>query len=76
VTGYLKTFTAKDFVGCEERRVTTPRWEGKSLSGFEFFTQHVVPNFYFHVTTTYAILRHNGVDIGKKDYLGELPFKK
>lgn len=72
---YLGTFTAKDFAGAEERRITQPRWEGKSLSGEQFLLQHVIPNLYFHVTTAYAILRHNGVNIGKKDYLGPLPYK-
>ena len=73
---YLNTFTAKDFQGMEERRITQPRWEGKYLNGMEFLIQHVIPNLYFHVTTAYAILRHNGVDIGKRDYLGPLPFKQ
>jgi uncharacterized protein len=75
VVGYLGSFTAKDFAGAETRRISTPRWEG-SLSGAEYAFQHAVPNFYFHVTTAYAILRHNGVDVGKKDYLGKLPFAK
>ncbi len=75
VIAYLETYSAKDFVGAAERRVTTPRWEGKTLSGAEFVVHHAVPNFYFHITTAYAILRHNGVDIGKKDYLGPIPYK-
>ena len=75
VVTYLASFSAADFAGAEERRITTPRWAGKSLSGAEFLTQHAVPNMYFHVTTAYAILRHNGVEIGKKDYLGELPYR-
>lgn len=73
---FLATLTANDFVGAEERRVTQPRWAGKSLSGQEFALQHMVPNFYFHVTTAYSILRHNGVDVGKKDYLGALPYRE
>jgi hypothetical protein len=76
VVGYLKTFSAVDFNGATEKRITTPRWEGKTLSGLEFIVQHALPNFYFHITTAYAILRHNGVDVGKKDYLGEMPYKK
>jgi len=72
---YLETFSGNDFKGSNERHITQPRWEGKYLTGEEFVFHHAVPNFYFHVTTTYAILRHNGVDIGKKDYLGSLPFK-
>lgn len=72
---YLQTYRAQDFKGAEERRITTPRWEGKYLNGLEYTIQHVLPNLYFHITTAYSILRHNGVDIGKKDYLGPLPFK-
>ena len=75
VMAYLGTFSAADFAGAAERRITTPRWKGKSLSGEEFLTQHAVPNMYFHVTTAYAILRHNGVEVGKKDFLGELPYR-
>jgi hypothetical protein len=73
---YLKTFNTKDFSEAATRRITQPRWEGKYMTGEEFLDQYVVPNFYFHITTAYAILRNNGVDIGKKDFLGALPFKK
>jgi hypothetical protein len=76
VIGYLGSFSSKDFTGYETRKVTTPRWEGKYLSGEEYLWQHMIPNFYFHVTTAYAILRSNGVDLGKTDYLGELPYKR
>lgn len=74
--GYLDSFNADDFKGAEERKISQPRWEGKYLTGFEFATQHAIPNMYFHVTTAYSILRHNGVPIGKKNYLGEMPYKK
>lgn len=74
--GYLETFTAKDFVESVQRKVSQPRWEGQYLTGEEFAIQHAIPNFYFHITTAYAILRHNGVDVGKKDYLGKMPYKK
>ena len=73
---YLATISAADFAGAAERRVTQPRWAGKYLTGQEFALEHMVPNFYFHVTTAYSILRHNGVDLGKKDYLGAMPFKE
>jgi uncharacterized protein len=73
---YLETFSAEDFGGAEMKTISQPRWEGKYLTGKEYVIHHAIPNIYFHVTTAYAILRHNGVDIGKKDYLGELPFKK
>lgn len=72
---YLQGFTAQSFAGAAERRITQPRWNGKSLSGEEFLVQHVIPNFYFHVTTTYAILRHNGVPVGKRNYLGAMPYR-
>ena len=75
VRTYLGGFTAADFAGAAERRITQPRWKGKSLSGEQFLIQHALPNLYFHVTTAYAILRHNGVEIGKKDFLGELPYR-
>jgi hypothetical protein len=73
---YLHSFSEADFKEASTRKVTHPRWDGKYLLGEDFCFQHLVPNFYFHVTTAYAILRHNGVDLGKKDYLGELPYKK
>lgn len=73
---YLKGFSQKDFTEAPTRKITTPRWEGKTLTGQDYAVHHVIPNFYFHMTTAYSILRHNGVDIGKKDYLGELPFQK
>lgn len=76
VIAYLQTFKPEHFVGAEERHITTPRWAGKYLSGKEFALMHLVPNVYFHVATAYAILRHNGVDVGKKDYLGVMPFKE
>lgn len=76
VIQYLETYTESDFKSVFAIKVSQPRWEGQYLTGFEYLTHHALPNFYFHLTTSYAILRHNGVEIGKKDYLGEMPFKK
>ncbi len=59
-----------DFAGAEERRVAPPWMEGNSVRGDQYMTRIAVPNFYFHVTTAYAILRHNGVDLGKRDFIG------
>lgn len=67
---YLDGFTEADFEGAATRVISNPRWEGKTAVGADFFVEHVVPNFFFHATTAYAILRQNGVEIGKKDYLG------
>lgn len=75
VITYLSSFKADDFKGAEERKISQPRWEGKWMTGYDYALHHAIPNFYFHTTTTYSILRHNGVDVGKKDYLGEMPYK-
>jgi uncharacterized protein len=75
VLEFLGTFTAKDFEGTDERSVTTPRWEGKSLTATNYLLEHAMPNFFFHLMATYSILRHNGVDIGKRDYLGALSWR-
>ncbi len=75
VQEYLSSFNPADFDGALERKIYHQRWEGKYLTGAEFAFQHAIPNIYFHVTTAYAILRHNGVDLGKKDYLGVMPYK-
>lgn len=72
---YLGTIRPEDFKGWETRQVTNPRREGKFLPGNEYAMQQCIPNFYFHITTAYAILRHNGLDIGKKDFLGELKYR-
>jgi hypothetical protein len=70
VLQYLDGFSAKDFEGMDSRKVSLPRWEGKSMAATEYFLEVSLPNFFFHVTTAYAILRHNGVELGKRDYLG------
>ncbi len=73
---YLDGFTAKDFEGAATRVITQPRWEGKVMSGADYFLEHATPNFYFHASHVYAILRHNGVNLGKRDYLGALSLKQ
>ena len=76
VIGYLNTLKVDDFKAAATTKVTQPRWEGKWMTGHDYCLQHVIPNMGFHVTTAYAILRSNGVEIGKKDYLGEMPYQK
>lgn len=75
VIAYLDTFSEKDFEGAEKRSITQPRWEGKSMIGSDYFLEHAVPNFFFHASHVYAILRHSGVNIGKRDYLGALSLR-
>jgi hypothetical protein len=68
---FLRTLEPAQFEGAEDRTVTWKTRAGeKSMPGMPYLLTHVNPNFYFHVTTAYAILRHNGVEIGKGDYLG------
>ena len=76
VIAYLNGFSPGDFAAAAAQRISQPRWKGKTLSGHEFLIQHVVPNLYFHVTSAYSILRHNGVGIGKNNYLGALPYRE
>lgn len=75
VVGYLDSFSAADFEGAEDRTVSLPHWQGKSMTAFDYFVEHAQPNFFFHYTTAYALLRHNGVDVGKRDYLGQMTWR-
>ncbi len=72
VIDYLESFSPTDFDAAAASVVTQPRWEGKIMTGADYFLEHAVPNFFFHITHAYAILRHNGVGLGKRDYLGKL----
>jgi len=68
---YLQSFQPAQIDGTEDREIVIKRGDKETrYTGQQFLLGHAVPNFYFHVTTTYAILRHNGVEIGKRDYLG------
>ncbi|HEY8508648.1 MAG TPA: DUF1993 domain-containing protein [Steroidobacteraceae bacterium] len=70
---FLKSVPASAFEGAEDRDIRIPlRDHTLEMKGLKYLQLWAVPNFYFHVTTTYAILRHNGVDIGKRDYLGPI----
>jgi len=72
---YLETFKAADFDGAAERHITLPWTEGKWMTGTEYAIQFALPNFYFHTTLAYEILRHNGVELGKRDFIGGIPLK-
>ncbi|MEJ7669468.1 MAG: DUF1993 domain-containing protein [Casimicrobiaceae bacterium] len=70
---YVKTFTAAQIDGSEGRQITRPvRGQPKTFTGINYLQQSSLPNFYFHMTTAYAILRHNGVEVGKGDFIGSL----
>jgi len=69
---YLKTFAPAQFDGADSREVTFPVGPDKTLTlkGQQFLGAYAFPNFYFHAATAHGILRHNGVEIGKRDFLG------
>ena len=68
---FLAGFKREQFEGSEEKRIELKLGkEQVEFSGREYVLGFVLPNFYFHVTTAYAILRHNGVPLGKRDFLG------
>ncbi len=68
---YLKTLKPSDYEGWETRKVEISWMKGKYLPGLEYATQIGLPNFYFHLTTAYNLLRSNGVDVGKSDFMGK-----
>lgn len=68
---YVGSFSAADFEGSETRAVELKFPQATlTFTGKEYLVDFVLPNFYFHMTAAYAILRHNGVEIGKRDFLG------
>ena len=72
---FLCTLKEEQFVESEERKVPIYFMPGKYLLGLEYLTDMALPNFYFHLTTAYDILRHFGLNIGKADYIGQVQFK-
>jgi len=70
---YLRTTKAGEIDGSEAREIVRPlRGEPKRFTGINYLMQFALPNFFFHSTTAYDILRHNGVGIGKADFIGAL----
>ncbi len=72
VLAYLDTYAAADFTDAEARKIELPFLHGKYVLGADYVSQLQLPNFYFHASHVYAILRHNGVPLGKVDFLGAL----
>jgi hypothetical protein len=68
---YIKSVPASAFEGSEERDIKIPiRQDTIEMKGLPYVRNWILPNFYFHATMVYALLRHNGVDLGKPDFLG------
>lgn len=73
---FVDSVTAADCEGADDRKVS-PTWLGGAwLKGSDYLAEVAVPNFYFHLTMAYAILRHNGVALGKMDFIGALPVQQ
>lgn len=69
---YVQTFSAAQIDGSDERAISIPMRSGdpRQFSGESFLKSYSLPNFYFHSTATYLLLRHAGVELGKADFLG------
>ena len=73
-TDFVQTFKASQIDGSEERDVKlSVGGQPVTFKGQPYLIHFVLPNFYFHATTAYAILRHNGVELGKRDFVGAAP---
>lgn len=70
---FVESFKPTQIDGTEEKDITTKRGDKEThYKGMQFLLNHAMPNIYFHVTAAYTILRHNGIEIGKRDYLGKV----
>ena len=69
----MKGVPASSFEGSEDRDIKVPAGDRTlEFKGLTFLQRWAIPNVYFHVMAAYSILRHNGVDVGKRDYLGAI----
>ncbi len=72
---FLETIKESDFAGAAERMIPISFMKGKGATGADYANEFSLPNFYFHIVTAYSILRHNGVDVGKMDFIGSFNVK-
>ena len=69
---FVQSIKEEQYEGAAERMLEVNWAPGKRIRGVDYLLQLTIPNVYFHITTAYSILRHNGVDIGKSDFLGSV----
>lgn len=69
---FVESVTVEQYAGASERKVRLSWAPGKVIGGRDYLLQMTLPNTFFHITMAYAILRHDGVDVGKMDYLGPI----
>jgi len=71
---FVESVSASKIDGSDEKEIVLQMRSGeRRFKGMQYLLGHAYPNFYFHVTTAYAILRHNGVELGKRDFIGGVP---
>jgi hypothetical protein len=71
---FIATVSPESFKDTATRQIVLPYVPGKYLTGFDYVREYVIPNFFFHITTAYDLLRHKGLKIGKADFVGSMPF--
>jgi uncharacterized protein len=72
---YIKSVPEANFKDAGSRKITMPYFAGKYITGFDYVREYVLPNFFFHVVTAYALIRKNGVAIGKADFANNPTFR-
>lgn len=72
---FLRALQPEQYADFASKQVRFPWNQAVHLTGSDYVAQYALPNFYFHLTTAYAILRHNGLDLGKADYLGAVNWR-
>jgi uncharacterized protein len=75
---YLKTLDTKAIDASADREIKIPLGANGTglMKGADYLNYFVLPNYYFHLTTAYAILRHCGIEVGKRDFIGSIPLKQ
>jgi hypothetical protein len=71
---FTESVKESQYAGAQERNIRLSWMPGKVIGGNDYLLQVIIPNVFFHLTMAYAILRHNGVDVGKQDFLGPMNF--
>ncbi|MFZ2804533.1 MAG: DUF1993 domain-containing protein [Patescibacteria group bacterium] len=72
---FVKGIPEDSFKDAATRKITMSYFPGKFMTGFDYAREYAVPNFLFHVVTAYDLLRKEGVQIGKSDYIGGMPLQ-
>ena len=72
---FLHSVSKEQFADAAKQQITLPYFPGKFLSGFDYARDYAIPNFYFHISMAYALVRKNDVPVGKADFMNGLPLQ-